>query len=158
MESIAQILNNGKAVLDGVTKFVHKRIGSKLMHKCHIEKIDAKVTSCKSYEYADTPLSRLIGPDVEASKYLKKCVPAMDLLIDTILVGFHSFTPSSMFKNDNYFREYGKDTYYRFYKDMESANWERLQVETTANVISEINSETTEKSHYSSRNTNERFI
>ena len=46
-----------------------------------------------------------------------------------------------MFKTDTFFRDYKKDTFYRFDK-LPGANWERLQLETAKNVITDIETQT----------------
>lgn len=86
---------------------------------------------------------RLIG-NPEESVILKKFVSARDLLVDKLPVGFDSCSVYQMFKTNTYFRDYKKDTYYRFDGNPKS-NWERLQIETARNVIPDIVSQTTDK-------------
>lgn len=140
MKSIAEIFDNSKVLLDGITNFVDKYIGAPLLRKCNITKIVDSYTESTAYEYADNPLSRLVG-SVKESTYLKKCISADQLLIDKILTGFMDISPYRMFKEGKFFRDYEKDTFYRF-DSMEKANWERLQLETAKNVINDIVSQT----------------
>lgn len=142
MKSIAEIFNNSKDLLDGITNFVDKYIGAPLLRKCNITKIVDSYTESTSYEYADNPLSKLVGA-VKESTYLKKCVSAGQLLTDKIITGFIDGSPYRMFKEGDFFRDYKKDTFYRF-DLMEKANWERLQLEIAANVINDITSQTCE--------------
>lgn len=41
-----------------------------------------------------------------------------------------------MFKTDTFFRDYKQDTFYRFDK-LPGANWERLQLETNVNNLTQ---------------------
>jgi len=50
-----------------------------------------------------------------------------------------------MFETGNFFRDYKKDTFYRF-DLMPKANWERLQLETSRNVIQDLEAQT-DKNH-----------
>lgn len=140
MKSIADIFDNSKELLDSITNFVEKYIGSSLLRRCNITKIVDSVTENTTYKYVDSPLMRLIGT-VKESKFLEKCVSAKQLLTDKILVGFNASSPYRMFETGNYFRNYKKDTFYRF-DQIKKANWERLQLETANNVISDIESQT----------------
>ena len=139
MKSIAEIFDNSKELLDNISNFMDKYIGSPLLRKCGITKIVDRVTESSVYEYADTPLSRLIG-SVKESKFLQTCVSAGQLLTDKILVGFTATSPYRMFETGNFFRGYKKDTFYRF-DLMPKANWERLQLETASNVIHDLESQ-----------------
>lgn len=143
MKSIAEIFDNSKELLDSITNFVDKYIGASLLRRCNITKIVDNVTENTAYEYADNPLMRLVGP-VKKSKFLEKCVSARQLLTDKILAGFTAASPYRMFETGNFFRNYKKDTFYRF-DLLEKANWERLQLETAGNVISDIESQTDKK-------------
>lgn len=143
MKSIAEIFDNSKELLDSITNFVDKYIGASLLRRCNITKIVDSVTENTAYEYADSPLMRLVGK-VKESKFLEKCVSARQLLTDKILAGFTAASPYRMFKTGNFFRNYKKDTFYRF-DLLEKANWERLQLETAGNVISDIESQTDKK-------------
>lgn len=143
MKSITEIFDNSKELLDGISHFIDKYIGSTLLRKCGITKIVDNVTENSIYEYADTPLSHLIGT-VKESKFLEKCVSARQLLADKILVGFTAASPYRLFETGNFFRTYKKDTFYRF-DLMPKANWERLQLETAGNVIYDIESQTDKK-------------
>ncbi len=140
MKSIAEIFDNSKELLDSISNFVDKYIGASLLRRCNITKIVDSVTENTAYEYADHPLTRLIGK-VQESKFLEKCVSARQLLTDKILAGFASASPYRMFETGSFFRDYKKDTFYRF-DLMEKANWERLQLETAGNVIGDIESQT----------------
>ena len=144
MKSIAEIFDNSKELLDSISNFVDKYIGSSLLRKCGITKIVDIVTENSVYEYADNPLSRLIGT-AKKPKFLEKCVSAGQLLTDKILVGFASASPYRRFEAGNFFRDYKTDTFYRF-DLMPKANWERLQLETASNVIRDIESQT-DKNH-----------
>lgn len=143
MKSITEIFDNSKELLDSISNFVGKYIGASLLRKCGITKIVDSVTENPVYEYADSPLSHLIG-SVKESKFLEKCVSARQLLTDKILVGFTSASPYRMFETGNFFRDYKKDTFYRF-DLMPRANWERLQLETAANVVRDMESQTDKK-------------
>lgn len=141
MKSIAEIFDNSKELLDSISNFMDKYIGSSLLRKCGITKIVDSVTEKSVYEYADNPISRLIGTTVKESKFLEKCVSAGQLLTDKILAGFTAASPYRMFETGNFFRDYKKDTFYRF-DLMPKANWERLQQETAAGVIRDLESQT----------------
>ena len=143
MKSIAEIFDNSKDLLESITSFVDKYIGTSLLRKCNITKTVDSITESTVYEYADNPLVRLIGT-VKESAFLKKCVSAGQLLTDKILVGFLAASPYRMFKTGSFFRDYKKDTFYRF-DLMPRANWERLQLETARNVIADIESQTDKK-------------
>lgn len=144
MKSIAEIFDNSKELLDSISNFIDKYIGSSLLRKCGITKVIDSVTEKSTFEYADNPLSRLIGT-VKESKFLEKCVSATQLLTDKILVGFAAASPYRMFETGNFFRDYKKDTFYRF-DLMPRANWERLQLEAAGNVIRDMESQT-DKNH-----------
>ena len=75
MKSIAEIFDNSKELLDSISNFMDKYIGSPLLRKCGITKTVDRFTESFVYEYADTPLSRLIG-SVKESKFLQTCVSA----------------------------------------------------------------------------------
>jgi len=70
MTSIAEIFDNSKELLDSISSFIDKYIGSSVLRKCGITKIADRVTENTVYEYADSPLSRLIG-NVKESNSLK---------------------------------------------------------------------------------------
>ena len=141
MNRIADIFQNSKPLLDGIVSFVDKYIGSELLRKCHITKIVDEIKEDGSMTYCDNPILRLLG-SAEGPKILKKSVSAKELLIDKLIVCFAMGTSSYlMFKTDTFFRSYKKDTFYRFDR-LEKANWERLQLETAANVIKDIESRT----------------
>lgn len=144
MNSITNIFDNSKQLLDSISNFMDKYITPSLLRKCNITKIVDVVTENAAYKYADTPLSRLLGRGKE-SQLLKKCVSAKQLLTDKVLTGFTADSPYRMFETGNFFRDYKKDTFYRFDK-LPNANWERLQLETACNVIKDIESQT-DKTH-----------
>ena len=143
MKSIAEIFDNSKELLDSISNFVDKYIGTSLMRRCNITKIVDSVSENTACEYADHPLTRLIGK-VQESIFLEKCVSARQILTDKILAGFASASPYRMFETGSFFRDYKKDTFYRF-DLMEKANWERLQLETAGNVIGNIEPQTDKK-------------
>lgn len=140
MISIAEIFDNSKQLLDSISGFVDKYIGSSLLRKCGIRKIVDDVTENADYEYCDNPISRLIG-NPKQSKVLEKIISAKQLLNDKLVVCFSSASAFLMFKTDSFFRDYKKDTFYRF-DQLPKANWERLQLETARNVIVDIESQT----------------
>ena len=71
MNSIAEIFDDSKQLLDGVTRFIDKYIGCSLLRKCSIRKIVDSYTEHKEYEYIDNPITRLIGAP-ETSKVLPR--------------------------------------------------------------------------------------
>lgn len=142
MYSISEIFDNSKHLLDSIGNFVDRYIGCKLLRKCGITKIIDEVREGGEYVYCDNPILRLIG-ETEQSHVLQKVVSAKDLLIDKLLVSFASASSYLMFKTNTFFRDYKKDTFYRFDK-LPKANWERLQLETARNVILDIESQTTD--------------
>ena len=75
MNSIAEIFDNSKQLLDGIDGFISKYMGCDLLRRCGIRKIVDSFTEKRDYEYADNPILRLIG-DVETSKVLPRCVSA----------------------------------------------------------------------------------
>ena len=70
------------------------------LKKYGITKVVDSVTQNPIYEYADNPLSRLIGTAKE-SKFLEKCVSAGQLLTDKILVRFTAASLYRMFETGN---------------------------------------------------------
>ena len=141
MNSIAEFFANSNCILNGISKFFDKYIGSRLLQKCGIKKIVDQLTIDTEPEYADNPILRLVGKNVETSKVLQKVVKAKTLLIDKLLLCFHPQSAYRMFKTNTFYGDYKKDTFYRF-DQMPSANWERLQLETARNVIFDIESRT----------------
>lgn len=142
MNSIAYIFENSKQLLDSISNFVDKYIGSTLLRKCNITKIVDDISVGTGYTYCDNPIFRLIG-NPEKPSVLQKVVSAKDLLTDKLLVCFASTSAYLMFKTDTFFRNYKQDTFYRFDR-LPRANWERLQLETARNVIMDIESQTTD--------------
>ena len=143
MISIAEIFDNSKELLDSISGFVDKYIGTELLRKCHITKVVDNVQERGIYDYHDNPLLRLIG-SIKESRFLEKCVSAKQLLTDKLLLCFSSYSAYQMFKTDTFYGDYKKDTFYRFDR-MPRANWERLQIETARNLILDIESQTDDK-------------
>lgn len=144
MNSIAEIFDNSKQLLDGINSFIDKYMGSKLLYRCGIKKIVDSVSESRDYDYVDNPIMRLFGREPEKSKILQKCISAKKILSDKLLLCFYSASAYLMFKKDTFFSGYKKDTFYRFDLN-EHANWERLQLETAGNVIRDIESRTDKK-------------
>ena len=105
MKSIAEIFDNSKELLDSISNFVDKYIGTSLLRRCNITKIVDSVSENTACEYADHPLTRLIGK-VQESIFLEKCVSARQILTDKILAGFASASPYRMFETGSFFRDY----------------------------------------------------
>ena len=141
MNSIEEIFDNSNQLIDGIHYFFDRYIGNSLLRKCGIHKIVDKIMS-RGYEYPDCPLLRLLGKNLKDSPILQKVVKAKDLLIDKILLCFASGSAYRMFKNDSFYGDYGKDTFYRFDK-IPTANWERLESSVALNLIQDIESRTT---------------
>ena len=145
MNSIAEIFNNSKQLLDSIGNFFDKYIGCSLLRRCGITKmVDAVTAANPGMVYSDNPILRILGDDISHSAILEKAVSARDLIIDKLLVCFMPASACLMFKTDSFFRDYKKDTFYRFDR-LPRANWERLQLETAKNVIADIESQTTHK-------------
>ena len=89
MNSIAYIFENSKQLLDSISNFVDKYIGSTLLRKCNITKIVDDISVGTGYTYCDNPIFRLIG-NPEKPSVLQKVVSAKDLLTDKLLVCFAS--------------------------------------------------------------------
>ena len=142
MNSISEIFENSKHLLDSVDSFVSKYIGCSLLRKCGIKKIVDGVTENNEFDYADNPILRLIHSNA-GTKILEKCVSAKQLLIDKIMLCFANTSAYMMFKTNTFYGDYKKDTFYRF-DLIEGANWEHLQLETAKNVILDIESRTTD--------------
>ena len=140
MNSIAEIFNYDKHLTDSIETFFKKYIGCSLLSKCNITKIVDEVNEAADLDYCDNPILRLIG-DIKNSSVLDKVVSAKELLMDKIAMCFHSSSPYRMFKEGTFFKDYKKDTFYRFDR-LPKANWERLQIETAKNVIDDIESQT----------------
>lgn len=143
MNSIAEIFDNSKQLLDSIDIFFDKYIGRPLLRRCGITKMVDDIFVSSEMTYFDNPISRLLG-DLKQSPVLEKVVSAKDLLIDKLLVCFAPASAYLMFKSDTFFRDYKQDTFYRFDK-LPGANWERRQLETAKNVILNIESQTTDK-------------
>lgn len=142
MNSIAEIFSNNNQLLESIHHFFDNYIGCSLLRHCGITKLVDDVKTNDTMQYFDNPILRLIG-DVDSSKVIEKIVSAKNLLIDKILVCFASTSPYRMFKTNTFFRDYKQDTFYRFDR-MPKANWERLQLETAKNVITDLEAQTTE--------------
>ena len=80
MNSIAEIFDNSKQLLDGIDGFISKYMGCDLLRRCGIRKIVDSFTEKRDYEYVDNPILRLIG-DVKTSKnfLLTRSLPAFIL-------------------------------------------------------------------------------
>lgn len=141
MKSIAEIFENSNHLLESIGNFVDKYIGCSLLRRCHITKIVDEVVD-NPLQYGDNPIFRLIGMTAP-SPVLEKVVKAKDLLIDKLLLCFSLTSAYRMFQTDSFYRDYQKDTFYRF-DLLPKANWERLQLETAKNVISDIELQTTD--------------
>lgn len=145
MHSIPDFFNNSKPILDSIYNFVDKYIGNELLRKCHITKIVDEIKEDGGMTYCDNPILRLLE-NVKESPVLQKVISARDLLIDKLIVCFAVASSAYlMFKTNTFFRDYKKDTFYRFDR-LEKANWERLQLEVAANVIKDIEAQT-DKDH-----------
>lgn len=143
MNSIAEIFDNSKQLLDSIDNFFDKYIGRHLLRRCGISKMVDDIFVSSEMTYFDNPISRLLG-DLKQSPVLEKVVSAKDLLIDKLLVCFAPASAYLMFRTDTFSWDYKQDTFYRFDK-LPGANWERLQLETAKNVILDIESQTTDK-------------
>ena len=82
MNSIAEIFDNSKQLLDGINSFIDKYMGSKLLYRCGIKKIVDSVSESLDYDYVDNPIMRLFGREPEKSKILQKCISAKKILSD----------------------------------------------------------------------------
>ena len=102
MISIAEIFDNSKELLDSISGFVDKYIGTELLRKCHITKVVDNVQERGIYDYHDNPLLRLIG-SIKESRFLEKCVSAKQLLTDKLLLCFSSYSAYQMFKTDTFY-------------------------------------------------------
>ena len=96
--------------------------------------VDAVTAANPGMVYSDNPILRILGDDISHSAILEKVVNARDLLIDKLLVCFMPASACLMFKTDSFFRDYKKDTFYRFDR-LPMANWERLQLETAKMLL-----------------------
>ena len=74
MISIAEIFDNSKELLDSISGFVDKYIGTELLRKCHITKVVDNVQERGIYDYHDNPLLRLIG-SIKESRFLDQWLP-----------------------------------------------------------------------------------
>lgn len=140
MNSIAEIFDNSKQLLDSISSFFDRYIGCPLLRKCGITKMVDEVSVGNGMAYCDNPILRLVG-EPEKSAVLEKVVSARDIFIDKLLVCFSSASAYLMFKTGTFFRDYKRDTFYRFDR-LPKANWERLQLETAGNVIADVESQT----------------
>ena len=123
MQSIAEIMNNSKPVLENIELFFKKYIGSGLLRRCGITKVVDEIVEGNVEKYQDNPILRLFGGEESAkeSVILQKVVSAKRLLIDKILLCFTCFSAYYMFKKDTFYSDYKKDTFYRF-DTIEGAN------------------------------------
>ena len=106
MKSIAEIFENSNHLLNGISNFVEKYIGSSLLRRCNITKIVDDVTD-NPLQYPDNPFFRFAGIS-ESSPVLEKVVKAKDLLIDKLLLCFSLTSAYRMFKTDSFYRDYKK--------------------------------------------------
>ncbi len=60
MKSIAEIFDSGKQLLDSITNFVDKYIGSSLLRRCNITKVVDSITESTAYEYASKAPAEII--------------------------------------------------------------------------------------------------
>ena len=60
MNSIAEFFANSNCILNGISKFFDKYIGSKLLRKCGIKKIVDQLSVDTEPEYADNPILHLV--------------------------------------------------------------------------------------------------
>ena len=74
MKSIAEIFDNSKELLDSISNFIDKYIGSSLLRKCGITKVIDSVTEKTTFEYAGP--CRVCGgkpiPDVQDRKFFPR--------------------------------------------------------------------------------------
>ena len=140
MYSIADFFKENKPIFDSFEKFIKKHIPASLLRKCNITKVVDSIEPNNESSYPDGPLIRLIGSP-EKSKFLEKCISAKQLLIDHLVLCFHPGTAYRMFQTDTFYGDYKKDTYYRFGL-LPHANWERLQIEVSHSVITDIENAT----------------
>ena len=140
MNSIADFFKENKPIFDSFGKFIKRHIPSSLLRKCNITKVVDSIVPNNESTYPDSPLLRLIGSP-EKSKFLEKCISAKQLLIDHLVLCFHPGTAYRMFQTDTFYGDYKKDTYYRFGL-LPHANWERLQIEVSHSVITDIENAT----------------
>ena len=61
MNIIADLFQDGKQLIDSVSDFVDKYIGSSLLSRCNITKIVDTIIPGDVTTYPDTQLSRLLG-------------------------------------------------------------------------------------------------
>ena len=145
VNNITQNLLENNDISEQIERFVERFIGCSLLRKCGITKMTDYTVEEQALTYCDNPILRIVG-NPATSKIREKCVKAKDLLIDKLLLCFFVFSAYYMFTNDKFFRNYQKDTFYRF-DLLPKANWERLQTETARNVIRDVESETSQN-HY----------
>ena len=137
MDSITEIFTDGKQLIDSIGRFFDRYVSPAMLRRCNITKIVDSVSKNGLRSIHDNPIIRLIGECPEESKYIENCVSARKILFDKIILGFSNMSAFRMFKTNTYISDYKKDTFYRF-DNLESANWERLQLETAASVIADI--------------------
>ena len=140
MNSIAEIFSDSNRLFSSISNFFDRYIGTPLLRKCGIKKLVDDIKSSNEGEYCDNPILRLIGKK-DSSRVLERIVRAKDLLVDKLMLCYHPESAHRMFKAGTFFKNYKKDTFYRFDR-MSSANWERLQLETARNVILDIENRT----------------
>lgn len=73
MNSIAEIFNNSKQLLDSIGNFFDKYIGCSLLRRCGITKmVDAVTAANPGMVYSDNPILRILGDDISHSAILEK--------------------------------------------------------------------------------------
>ena len=107
MISIAEIFENSKELLDSISGFVDKYIGTELLRKCHISKVVNNVQERGIYDYHDNPLLRLIS-NIKESRFLEKSISAKQLLTDKLPLCFSSYSAYQMFKTDTFYDQLTK--------------------------------------------------
>ena len=75
MNSITEIFENSKQILDSVDHFVDKYIGCSLLRKCGITKMVDSVIENVDYVYFDNPILKLIQSNA-GKEFIEKCVSA----------------------------------------------------------------------------------
>ena len=143
MKSISQIFDDCKPLLDSVTNFIDKHVGSKLLRKCQIHKIADAVSEKGVEAISDNKVSRIYASSLDEPPATQKLVSAKTLLTDKLMLCYSSTSAYEMFKTDSFYGDYSKDTFYRF-DTMEGANWERLQLGAAKSLIGEVESTTTD--------------
>ena len=149
MNIVAKNLGEFKPALTFVISFFNRYIGSSLLKRCGINKIcdSTAASAAVDYDYIKTPLSDLLATSEPKPRQKRGIgISAKQIFIDKIVIGFLCESFYQMSKAGTSFINCGKDTFYRFDR-IRGANWERLQLETGRNVISDLESRTTDAHH-----------